>query len=57
MFATKESMIGVILTAEADAEFAERGMNRVTDVAIPEEVCHIEAITAQPLERCRSGRR
>ena len=25
------------LTAEADAEFAERGMNRVTDVAIPEE--------------------
>ena len=25
------------LTAEVDAEFAERGMNRVTDVAIPEE--------------------
>ena len=25
------------LTAESDAEFAERGMNRVTDVAIPEE--------------------
>ena len=25
------------LTAESDADFAERGMNRVTDVAIPEE--------------------
>jgi len=25
------------LTAESDADFAERGMNRITDVAIPEE--------------------
>ena len=45
------------ITANDIAEFRDRGMNRETDVEIPEKVQKVEKLLIPLREKCRSCRR